>query len=146
VDRKAVEVDRLETRAERVDYVTELMASGRWLTERSQRRVLAAAWNVTEHAVRSYSAEAHRRLMVDSDERDEMRQAIAMRMLAIADRAGTTFSNVTGMADLRSEMDALDKYAAYSGLDIASVADKKREPVKVEIVYAGEAPKPPTAE
>jgi hypothetical protein len=69
----------LESTAERVQYVADLMAANAW-NERTSRRVqreLSAAWGVEPSTVRNYSAEAGRAI----------KSAIVERLAASAQRA-----------------------------------------------------------
>lgn len=100
------------------------------------RTKLAGVWGITESTVRNITAEASNFLKMDPVELEQARIALAKRCRRIADDASTSYNHITGLCDYKSELDALDRFAKYMGIDAEKVAPTSAAPVKVEIVYA----------
>lgn len=106
-----------ETPKERVEYVADLMASGRW-RRRVTSRELAEAWGQARDTIDGYAKEAHRLLMIPTHERDERRAELAAKAMAIADKAESRPNLVTGLPDYGSALKAMELFAKYSGIDV----------------------------
>jgi hypothetical protein len=114
-------VPYLETADERIHFIAGLMSENKWPAwpdSVAYRRVLADKWGVSDSSIRSYSAQAHRLIALDPDEREQLRAELAKRMKRIADDAETRENNVTGLPDYGSAIKALDQYAKYSGIEL----------------------------
>ncbi len=129
---------------DRTRWIADRMAEDRWPNfpyALEYRTMLARRWNVTEAAIRNYSAEAHRMVGVTDADRPRLQAEIARRLLAIADDAYARQNMVTGMPDYESSRKALLDYGKYSGIELA--AEKVRvsvDPVKLtdeELIQLG---------
>jgi hypothetical protein len=132
------------TRESRVRHIAQLMSRGEWLNSYRMRCELAAEWGVTESAIRGYSAEAHRLLATDPEERKQLRDALANTFLSIAAEARARTSSVTGLPDMQSALKALELYAKF-----ASVAPEEAQaavsvaPVINVVCKPDDQPEPP---
>jgi hypothetical protein len=128
------------TREDRVRFIMAEMASGKWPepgTPRclAHRQELAEAWSCAEATIRDYSAEASRNLRADQGEREYLRIKNAQRMRRLARKAERSINAVTKQPDIRSAIDAWDRYGRYMGIDSEEQAPKPQPPTIV-IQYA----------
>jgi hypothetical protein len=136
--------ENLVTREQRVRHIAQLMARGEWLNSYSRRCELAASWGVTESAIKHYSAEAHRLLAFDPDERDELRTTLANRMLNIAEDAFARQNEVTGLPDYRSAIQALELFAKFASITPTEAAATLALPPTITVVCKpDDSPEPP---
>lgn len=136
---------QLLTKQDRVRFIIDMMSRDEWPQYPDTipfRAKLAAAWEVSESSVKAYAADASNFLKMDSSELQQARVALANRCRNIADAASTSYNHVTGLCDFKSEMEALDRFAKYMGIEAASETKAEPVPVKVEIVYATDANRP----
>lgn len=101
---------------ERVDYCWALMTCDAWHGY-ATRCELAAAWDVTESAVRLYAAEASRRLRLDEDEVKAAQEEHARFCRMVRDRALVTPSLATGIPDWASVLKADERMARLRGVE-----------------------------
>lgn len=130
------------TREDRVRFIMRQMASGEWPEPGTpqcleHRQGLAAEWGCAEATIRDYSAEASRNLRADQGEREYLRIKNAQRMRRLAKKAEKSINAVTRQPDIRSAIEAWDRYGRYMGLDAEEEAVKPTPPTIV-IQYADE--------
>lgn len=130
------------TREQRVRHIAQLMARGEWLNSYTRRCELAAEWGVGEGAIRSYSAEAHRLLAFDQEERDQLRTTLANRLLAISEDAFARMNEVTGLPDYRSAISALETFAKFTSL-LPDAAPQSALPPTIQVVLTDSPAEPP---
>jgi hypothetical protein len=130
----------MTTRDDRVRYIARRMSDGTWpepgtRKNRENQEQLAAEWDCAEATVRDYAAEASRFLRADQGEREYLRLRNAQRMRRLAKKAEKSINAVTKQPDIRSAIDAWDRYGKYMGLDAEEEATKPTPPTIV-IQYA----------
>ena len=127
-------------KAKRVDYIVGMMAENKYRT-RVTVRELALKWKVSVKTVEGYANEAARTFKVGPEEREEIRARHAVTFEAWAHQAATTKSLVTGLPDLRTAGDLLERHAKYCGVDVE--ADKSAAPTERRVVIVlGDADEP----
>lgn len=112
---------RDSTPAERAAWIAETMSRLEWPTwpeSAEARRTLAERWGVAESTVKGYAWQAARLFRIDnSDERDQLRTELAVRLSKIADRALAERNTVTSLPDFQSAIKAIDLMGKYLWLE-----------------------------
>jgi len=112
------EAAHLKTVEDRVRYIATEMSEGRWTSSFTRRCQLASLWGCTEANIKRYSAEAHRLIAFDDDERSELRRALAGTLQGILRQAQTTVNTITGMPDFAAQIHAVEKVALFAGIRV----------------------------
>jgi phosphopantetheinyl transferase (holo-ACP synthase) len=115
------EAAKATNKEERVRFIAQVMSENRWPMwphTRAFRCKLAEVWGLAEATVRAYSAEAHRVVALDPEEREQLREKLAARMEGLAQKAENSVSAVTGLADLNNAIKALEAYAKFAGIEL----------------------------
>jgi hypothetical protein len=142
-DSRAREHPFLETVAERVEYISELMAANVWNPETTKllRKELASTWDCATSTILNYSAEAHRTRLDDVRERRaEVARKAVNALLEVAE------GKVVMPGDRAAKVAASKTLLEFAGLDkpdedkiqkhmIAGVADAT--PAKAREVMLG---------
>lgn len=108
------------SKEERVRHIAELMTADQWppFPETAAfRRKLAAEWDVSEHTVRGYAAEAHRRVALDPEERARLQEDLGRRLLSIAEEARASRNVITNLPDFPSAIRATETAAKFLGIE-----------------------------
>ena len=126
---------------DRIRHIARLMASGRYRFLET-RLELAAAWGLTEGAIRSHAAEASRLLVIPPEELEQLRATAAGTFTRIARKAERMRNQVTGLPDWRSAIEANELSFRYRGLvDVERPAGPEtRGPAQIVVTLA---PLPP---
>jgi hypothetical protein len=114
------EAPKATNKEERVRFIAQVMSENRWPMwphTRAFRCKLAEVWGLAEATVRAYSAEAHRVVALDPEEREQLREKLAARMEELARKAENSISDVTGLADLNNAIKAYEAYAKFAGIE-----------------------------
>lgn len=113
-DSRAREHPHIETVAERVEYISELMAANIWNRETTKviRKELAAAWDVATSTVLNYSAEAYRTRL---DEVRERRAEVARKAIDALLEVAEGFVVMPG--DRAAKVAASKTLLEFAGLD-----------------------------
>lgn len=104
---------------ERVSFIADEMASGRWEAYAS-RAILAKAWGIGDERVRQLASEAHRLVAFDPEERDRKRASLAAFCAKTRDRASTMLNDITGLPDFGSALKAAELEAKFIGIELAT--------------------------
>lgn len=121
----------------RTAYIAGLMSRGEWRSSLGEYKKLAKAWGVTTATVRSYSAEAHRMIAWDPDERQSLRRSLAAKMGEIAEDALHRLNSKTGLPDYQSVIKAYEDFARFAGIQF----DQADAPDNVDQLSAAELEK-----
>src|SRR5882757_9295843 len=103
------------SKADRVDYLADLMASGRYRT-RLTVRALMKVWKLAEITLNLDVAEASRTLRCDPEQREEQRARLRATFDNIAMTALSKENKITGLPDFASAIKAYELLGQYSGL------------------------------
>jgi len=131
----------VSTRAERVAWCIQLMASGYW-SGYASRLPLTMLWEVDDSTVRHYAAEASRTLALDDDGREQAKITHAAALLDMSRRAENTFNAMTGMPDFASAIKARETAAKFQGIVLATgveLTGKGGGPVELSLDDVDEA-------
>lgn len=115
------ELPVLKTPEDRIRYIAELMRENAWPVWPDSarfRKRLAVHWDVSESTIRNYSAEAHRIVAMDPEEREQLKADIAKRLNGISERAATERNLVTGLPDFCSAIKAMETAAKFAGIEL----------------------------
>jgi hypothetical protein len=128
-------------KADRVNYIADLMASGRYRS-RMTIRALMRVWAIGEESLLKESAEASRRLATPPEDLDALRSELASTVKHILYQAMTTPSKITGLPDYASALKATELYGRYSGAELKLTVEEKanRVPMEVKLIYANPPP------
>jgi hypothetical protein len=115
------------------------MSEAKWQTRVTDRQ-LSAAWGVTLSTIRNYSSEAHRNLMFDPGEREELRLRLALECEQVKRAALSVPSKVTGQIDVSGAIRAMEFQARVLGLNIDSGTSPDRSAAPQITIVAPDDP------
>ena len=122
------------TRGDRINYIADLMASGRYRS-RMTIRALMKVWAIGEKSLEQDSAEASRRLITPPEKLDALRAELASTVKHIFYEAMTRPSKVTGLPDYNAALKASELYGRYSGAELKFDGEAKgNQPVEIKII------------
>lgn len=134
--------DRASSTVERVRYIADEMAGGRWDGYNS-RAPLAEIWGITDSTVRNYSAEAHRLCEFEPQEILERRRSLGAFVAVQRARASRMVSRVTGLPDFGSVLRAAELEAKFIGIDLEPPEKTDGAGVAMRIEIMAEQPESP---
>lgn len=101
---------------QRVRFIVREMETLRWSRKSDYRSKLHAAWSIGEVRLKQLSAEAHRRVSLDPEDREQYRYRLLSKLEALIEDAMTSRSRVTGQLDVRGAGELLEKAAKIIGI------------------------------
>lgn len=110
----------LATADERIAFIADLMREFAWPSFPASlqfRKRLSDAWGVSDSSIRSYSAQAHRLIEVDPQDRLDIARDVAEKCDAVFEDAINHVSEQTGLPDYANALKALEMKAKYLGAE-----------------------------
>jgi hypothetical protein len=105
------------SKEDRVNFIVDEMANGRW-DGYSSRAAIAEACGLAEATIRHDSAEAHRIVAYDPQEREEKRRTLAAFIAKQRERASEMVNVVTGLPDFGAMCKATELEAKLVGIEL----------------------------
>ena len=126
------------SKEDRVLFIVEEMAHGRW-DGYASRAAIAEACGLAEATIRHDSAEAHRIVAYDPQEREEKRRSLAAFIAKQRERASEMVNMITGLPDFGAMCKATELEAKLVGIELdkpAQTAGAEKPVIEIRVLGA----------